>query len=156
MMEEGKNIWNYLGQIFTTYGIIIFIFIIYGTIFGEDARNSSSLFEYGAEGFSKTTLVQLFIQSFIITLSQIIILTDRVIKKMAFPVRILLFFVVVLVEMIFFILKYEWFSTSEVYAWIGFFASFSVCSIFGIVFSVINEKKENQKMAKALEKYQKN
>ena len=43
MMEENKTIFNYIGQTFSTFGVIVALFIILGCIVGDSARDYSAL-----------------------------------------------------------------------------------------------------------------
>ena len=36
-MEDNKTIFNYISQVFATYGMILFIFIIFGIMIGDNA-----------------------------------------------------------------------------------------------------------------------
>ena len=38
MMEENKTVFNYLGEIFTMYGIIIAIFVVLNLALGDIAK----------------------------------------------------------------------------------------------------------------------
>ena len=46
-MEDKKTIFDYLGQLFATYGITVAIFIVFGMVVGEGAREFSTLFALG-------------------------------------------------------------------------------------------------------------
>ena len=94
-MEENKTIFNYLGEIFAMFGIIVLMFVILGYLMDEEMREYSSLFALGKEGLSMSTLLQLFVLSVIISLGKNIFFTDRWIKNMALVVRIICFFAVI-------------------------------------------------------------
>ena len=152
-MEENKSITHYVSQIFATYGITVALFLLLGTMVGESVRASSSLFSLGREGYSLETLGQLFLLSIMITLIQIIFLTDRWIKKMSLLLRNICFFLVVILVIVLFSTVFAWFSIKEVGAWIGFFISFFVCMVISISISRLEEKAENKKMEQALENF---
>ena len=57
MMEENKTIFNYLGEIFAMFGIIVLMFVILGYLMDEEMREYSSLFALGKEGLSMSTLL---------------------------------------------------------------------------------------------------
>ena len=44
MMEQKKTIFHYIGQVFTTYGIIISIFLVFTSLIGESASEFSTLY----------------------------------------------------------------------------------------------------------------
>lgn len=154
-MEENKTIFNYISQVFTTYGIIIAIFIILGCITGEEAAEYSTLFAYGNQGFSIATLTQLFAVSVVISIGQIIFLTDRWIKRLSILIRSTLFIATVILAIVFFVIAFKWFPIGDVKAWFSFLLSFSACSFIGVVVSILREKMENKKMDQALDRYRK-
>ena len=47
MMEEKKTIFNYIGQAFATFGIIVTLFIAFSLIIGESSGEYSTLFVLG-------------------------------------------------------------------------------------------------------------
>lgn len=154
-MEEHKTIFNYISQIFATYGITIVIFIILGCIIGDEAATYSSLYSLGSQGFSLATLIQLFAMSVIITLTQILFLSDRWIKNLSIIVRSSCFFFSVILAIVVFVIVFRWFPIGDIKAWIGFLLSFSVCSCIGVFVGRMREEAENKKMEEALEKYKK-
>ena len=153
MMEENKTIFNYISQIFATYGIIVAIFIVFSLVLGNAAKDYSSLFVLGSAGLSVKTLGQLLLLAVIISLGQIFFLTDRILKKMALLLRNILFFLLVMVVIIVFAVVFRWFPVTDGRAWIGFFTSFGVCTVISVVISRLEEQAENRKMEAALEKY---
>lgn len=154
-MEDNKTIFNYISQVFATYGIIIAIFIILGCIIGEKAEGYSTLYEYGNQGFSIATLIQLFAMSVVISIGQILFLTDKWIKNLSIMIRSALFFIVVILAIVFFVIAFEWFPINDAKAWFGFLLSFAFCSLIGVVISRLREQAENKKMGQALDRYRK-
>lgn len=155
MMEDNKTFFNYISQVFATFGMIVLIFIILGIVVGEQIRMYSSLFEYGKGGLSMSTLVQLFVFAIIISAGQVLFLTDKWIKNMPIIWRNVCFFSVVIIVLTSFCIKFQWFPITDRKAWIGFIVSFLVCSAIGIIISRIKEKAENKKMAQILDKWKK-
>lgn len=153
MMEDKKTIFNYIGQVFATYGMILFIFIIFGIMIGDIARGYSSLFELGNQGFSIATLLQLFILAIIISIAQIAFLTDRWIKNLSIFFRNVLFFGTAIITIAIFAIFFKWFPIYDVKAWIGFGLSFIVCTVVSVTISRLEEQAENKKMEQALNRF---
>lgn len=153
MMEDKKTVFYYISQVFATYGIILFIFIIFGITIGEGARGYSSLFELGNQGFSIATLLQLFILAILISIAQIAFLTDRWIKNMSLFFRNVLFLGTVIIAIVLFAIFFEWFPIYDVKAWIGFVLSFIVCTVVSVTISRLEEQAENKKMEQALNRF---
>ena len=152
-MEEKKTLFYDINSLLATYGLIVILFVILQTFVGEGASVFSSLFAYGANGFTKSTLLQLFALSVIITAARILLLSDRLIRRMSMLLRNALFFVTITLSIILFVICFNWFPVTNTAAWIGFFISFGICSAVGIIFSRLRERSEDQKMNRALEEY---
>lgn len=60
MMENNKTIFTYISQVFATFGIILLLFVLFGLTIGDSAKEYSSLFALGRQGFSIATILQLF------------------------------------------------------------------------------------------------
>ncbi|MGN0385508.1 MAG: hypothetical protein ACI4EX_06465 [Lachnospiraceae bacterium] len=152
-MEENKTIFDYIGQFFATFGIIVTIFIVLGSVIGEKAKNISTLFSLGNKGLRLDTLLQLFVFALILTFAEILFVTDRVIKKMPMAARIICFFVTVTITIVGFVICFAWFPIDDEKSWIGFFVSFTVCTVIGVGISILKEKAENKKMEQALNRF---
>ncbi len=80
-MESKKTIFNYISDVFTMYGVIVFVYILLSLIVGDYVGDFSSLFRLGSAGLSTATLLQLLLLASIIVIAQNIYLADRWIKK---------------------------------------------------------------------------
>lgn len=152
-MEENKTIFDYIGQFFATFGIIVTIFIVLGSAMGEEAKNISNLFSLGSEGLRLDTLLQLFVFALLLTFEEILFVTDRIIKKMPMAARILCFFVTVIITIVGFVICFAWFPIDDEKSWIGFLVSFTVCTVVAVGISLLKEKAENKKMEQALNRF---
>ena len=155
-MEDNTKLFNFINQVFATFGIIVLFFLILGYVVGESVSMYSTLFAFGKEGFSTATLLQLLFMSVIISIGREIFLTDHWIKNLIMLWRNVCFFVVVIIAVVLFVGVFEWFPIDDVKAWISFFLSFSVCTVIGIIISRIKEQAEDKKMAQALDRFRKN
>ena len=154
-MDEKNTIFDYIKQLFTTYGIMVLIFIVINLIIGNEARTVSTLFALGSSGLSSATLFQLLFLAVIITVAQNIFLSDILIKNMALIVRNILFFLTVMVAISMFVILFGWFPIGNVVAWIGFIVCFALCTAISAVIMRLEENAENRKMQEALNKYKK-
>jgi hypothetical protein len=154
-MDDNKNIFDYIKQLFTSFGIVVLLFIVINLIIGDDAGSVSSLFALGAKGLSTATLLQLLILVLIITAAQNIFLSDLVIKNMALVVRNILFFATIMAAITIFAVVFGWFPLNNVAAWIGFIVSFAVCTVISSIIMRLEENAENKKMQDALNRLKK-
>ena len=152
-MEDNKTIFNYIGQVFTTFGIMILIFVALAAVVGEKVEGFGSLFELGEKGLALGTILQLLALSVIITVCQAILFTDKLIKSLSIVARNVAFYVAITVVIAAFVVIFNWFPINDFLAWIGFIISFAICSAIGVFISRMKEKAEDRKMNKALEKY---
>lgn len=134
-MEQNKTIFNYVRQVFAIYGIIVMVFLVFCTLIGEGAREYSSLYALGSKGLTIQTLSQLLILSFIISIFQIIFLTDKWIKS---------------ITMALFATVFSWFPVGNIRAWIGFLICFIFSTAISVGINKLEENAENRKMEQAL------
>ncbi len=154
-MDDNKNIFDYIKQLFTSFGIVVLLFIAINIIIGNEAGSVSSLFALGAKGLSTATLLQLLFLVLIITVAQNIFLSDLVIKNMALVVRNILFFATIMAAITVFAVVFGWFPLNNIAAWIGFIVSFAFCSVISSVIMRLEENAENKKMQDALNRLKK-
>ncbi|MBR6488852.1 MAG: hypothetical protein IKT20_08075 [Clostridiales bacterium] len=154
-MEDRKTIFEYIAQLFATYGIMVVIFIVINLVIGDNARSVSTLFALGSDGLSAAMLLELLLLAFIITAAQNVFLSDILIKDMALIVRNVLFFLTIMIAITVFVIIFGWFPINEVGAWIGFIVSFAVCTAVSAVFMRLEERAENKKMQEALNRLKK-
>lgn len=155
MMEEKRTVFSYIGQMFSTYGVMVVIFIVFCMVLDESTGEYSTLFELAGRGLTINTLLQLLFLALIVTVSQVVFLTDTICKNLSMVLRNVFFFSTILIAVILFACIFAWFPIGDVRAWIGFGISFAVSMAVSIFITRIVEKTENSKMQEALEKYNK-
>ena len=152
-MEDRKTIFTYIGETFATYGIIVFLFVLITEGIGKDAEGYSTFFTFGNRAMSLHTLLQLLGLAVVISVCRNVLFDDRWIRSMSMLARNVLFFLIITVTIVLFVILFGWFPINDMKAWIGFFISFAVSSTVAVVLSRIRERAENDKMNRALEKY---
>jgi K+-sensing histidine kinase KdpD len=155
MMEEKKTVFNYISQAFATFGIIVLIFILFSLAIGESTEGYSNLFSMGKRGMSIPTLCELLLLAIMITLAQVVFLTDKWIVNLSLIIRNVLFFLSVLIVMVIMIVTFKWFPVGDVSAWIGFIISFAISMIVSALVVKLKERADNSKMQEALDNYNK-
>ena len=152
-MEEKKTVFNYISQLFATYGVIVVIFIVFSLVIGNGADKYSALFSYKDAALGIPTLLQLLLLALFITLSQVLFLTDALIKGMSMVLRYILFFVTIMLVMIIMTVVFKWFPVDDPKAWCGFFISIVIRMVISALLTRLAEKSENRKMQEALDKF---
>ena len=152
-MDNKKGILGYLSEVFMIYGIAVLLLNIFCMIFGQDAKELSTIFALGGDGLSIATLLQFLLAIALVVTLRFIFMTDFIIRKMPLTVRIVLLFAGALGIVLLFVFLCGWFPVNEPMAWIMFLISFGIsCSISTIV-SVLAEKQENKKLEEALRRF---
>lgn len=151
-MEKEKTIFDYLGQVLMIFGATMIILHIFSQLFGDGAKEVSTLFALGSEGLSTATALQFLLVSVLVVAYRFFFFTDRIIKNMSVAVRTGLMYVMIIFTIVIFNALFGWFPTDMWEAWLGFFVSFGVCSVVSTLTVLIKDKLENDKMQDALER----
>lgn len=67
-MEERKTIFDYIGQAFMTFGFTMLILLGFTFLFGEGAKEYSTIFSLGKEGIGADTMAQ-FLLAAVVTVA---------------------------------------------------------------------------------------
>lgn len=149
-MENKKNILDYAGQVFMIFGLVVFCLVILCTIFGEDAKEYSTMFRLGNTGLSRYTLLQFLVMSMIIVTFRLLFFTDIVLKKASLAVRTIGMFSSIIVILVMFTFCFDWFPVNQWQPWVMLFVCFGISVTISTGVSVLHERLENQKMDEAL------
>lgn len=151
-MEDRKTLFHYIGDIFTTFGITIFILNLLCLIFGEEAKGYSPLFDFGREGLRCYTMLEFLLASAFTVFLRFLFFTDTIIKNMTIMMRTVCMVASELGVIAVFIFVCGWFPVDEWLPWGMFFLSFAVCFVVSAACAAFNERMENRKMQEALER----
>lgn len=154
-MEERKTVVDYLAQAFCSFGISVTILCVLCMLFGEDAKEISTMFRLGEEGLSVPTLLQFLLVSLLIGAIRTLFFTDLVIKNLPLWLRTVGMMAAILALTAVFVFIYGWFPVDMWQPWILFFICFAVCAAAGTLMVGWKEKQENRRMEEALEKLKK-
>lgn len=151
-MEDRKTIFDYIGQIFTIFGLTILILNIFCILFGESAGKAagSSMFSLGKEGISVATMLQFFTVAIWVTLARFLFFTDIVIKNMRIVYRTFGMVTAILGIIAAYVVLFNWFPVDEWLPWVMFFICFLICFGISLMITSLKERMENRKMEEAL------
>ena len=150
-MIKKSTIFDYLTQIMIIWGISVLSLCLFCSLFGEVAKQYSSMFQLGKTGVAVVTLMQYLLSSVIITSLRWLIFTDILIKRVSIVIRTVVMFVCVILLTGIFAAIFQCFPIDDINSWIMFFVCFFVRSCISVVVSAIKEKSDNKKMQEALE-----
>lgn len=150
-MKKKNTIFDFWSQVFFMYGITIAILIALCRLFGENAREISSMFSLGRAGISLTTMIEFLAVSILITGARFFCFNDAILKKASITVRTILMLFTIIVIMAVFICVFGWFPVNMWEPWMMFLICFGICFLVSAVITYLKEKTENRNMEKALE-----
>ncbi|MCM1120908.1 MAG: hypothetical protein NC543_16300 [bacterium] len=153
-MEEKKHLLHYLEQVFVIFGVSILIVEVICRIFGEEARQYSTMFELGNAGVPFHTVLEYLLASVCITVLRFVFFTDVLIRRWSLAARIvgMLSAVTALSGGLSYV--FGWFPVSDPKCWAAFFISFGICFVLGTALSAWGERMENRQLEDALQRMQ--
>ncbi len=152
-MEKKKTIFDYMSQVLIIYGITILILNVFCMIFGEDAKEMSTMFALGKQGLPININLQFFLIAILVVVCRFVLFTDFIIKNMSLIMRTVLMYVSMIGIVVIFNFIFGWFPSDVWLGWVCFIICFAVCAGVSTTISYIKDKQENDKMQRALEKW---
>ncbi len=152
-MNKKNTILDFFSHVLIIFGITVTCLIVFVTLFGEDAKGVSTIFQLGNKGIAIATLLQYLLLAVIITALRVLFFTDTFIKNASIAVRTIAMFVSIVFSIAVFAAVFGWFPVHMWQAWIAFLVCFALCAAISIVISTIKEKSDNEKLQTALENF---
>ena len=149
-MDEKKTIFNYLAQVMIVFGFAMLVMNIFCLVFGNSAKDFSSMFELGSQGIPAKIAFQFLLVSALIIGLRSIFFTDMLIKKMPIWLRTICMLVSVVIIIAAFIIAFHWFPVNMWQPWAMFFICFGISFLGSYFIMAIKEKEENRQMEEAL------
>ena len=151
-MNNKPTIFEYFSQVFMIYGITVLILNIFCLMFGEAARDYSTIFSLGCSGLSVKTMLQFLFAIAITIVFKFTFMTDLLIKKMSITTRVVTLFIAAFLNIVAFVILCDWFPVGDPLAWTMFIVSFTVSCTISTAISICKEKYENRQLSEALQK----
>lgn len=151
-MEEKKTIFDYLTQVMIIFGFSMLTMNIFCLLFGDTAKDFSTMFALGNRGIPANIVFQFLGISVLIAGIRFVFFTDIVIKKMPVWVRYICMLTSVVLVIAVFIILFSWFPVDMWQPWAMFFLCFGLSFIGSCFVMLIKEKTENRKMKEALQR----
>ncbi len=151
-MEERKTVIDYIEQVMKIFGFSIIMLNIFCILFGESAKEFSTIFALGKEGLRVVTMLQFLTLAVWITFCRFLFFTDIIIKNMRTVWRTICMIGAILVVMMIYIMVFQWFPKDEWLPWVMFLINFLVCFAMSLAVMTFKEYSENKRMEEALGK----
>lgn len=153
-MDQKKTIFHYLAQVLIVFGFAMLVLNIFCLVFGNSAKDFSSMFALGNQGVPAGIAFQFLLVSALTIGLRLIFFTDVLIKKMPVWLRTVCMLASVLVVVAAFIVVFRWFPVNMWQPWALFFVCFGVSFLGSWLIMAIKEKTENRRMEQALRRLQ--
>ena len=148
-----KTFQKIINETFVTFGILTALFAILTFFIGEEATRASTLFTCGNLTIPVKSIFQFFILSFLIALLKNFMYSNYMIKKLPRILRQIILFVLCFILLVIMILVCGWFSTDSKLSWLLTALAFVLSFSCTIIITTLLEKKDDDKMNSALEKF---
>ena len=142
-----------INETLITFGILTAIFAILTFFIGDQAASVSTLFTCGNLAIPVKSIFQFFILSFLIALLKNFMYSNYMIKKLPRILRQIILFVLCFILLVIMILICGWFSASAKLPWLLTAIAFILSFSSSIIITTIVEKKDDENMNSALEKF---
>ena len=152
-MDKKPTVFDYLSQVFMIFGITVVLLCMFCQIFGNYAKEISTIFSLGSLGLSVKTMFQFLSAIAVTVLLRFLFMTDIIIKKMPLAARIIALFSSAFLNIVVFIILFHWFPVNNPITWVMFLISFAVSCSVSTWISILYEKTQNRRLTEALEKY---
>ena len=149
-MDEKKTIFDYLAQVMIIFGFAMLILNIFCLVFGNAAKDISTLFELGDQGIPVGITLQFLCISALITVVRFVFFTDVIIQKMPIWLRTVCMLIFVVIIIAAFIIIFNWFPVNMWQPWAMFFVCFGLSFLGSCLVMIVKEKVENKHMEEAL------
>lgn len=151
-MEKKKNIFDYAAQALMIFGLMVVFLSICSCLAGDEGKAHSSLFSLGTDGMSMASLAQMLGLSILVTLIRAIFFSDRLFKRLSVSARTVGMIASCVAVIVLFVVLFGWFPADNALAWVFFALSFGICFTVSLWLTLSRQKRENEAMAKALER----
>jgi hypothetical protein len=155
MEHKNNDILSFLTQALVLFAIDILILILFSALFGEGARNASTIYQFGSKGLASSTLLQFFLSAATISLLQRTFFSEKIFKQLRVILRTTYMLICILLTHIAYILLFQWFYYDDYHAWISFITCFVGGFVLGLLFMLIKTKLENRQYDELLNNYKK-
>lgn len=154
-MKENKTIFDHIANILATFGFSMIMMILFCGLFGEDARDISTMFRLGSEGLALETMLQYLAVVSLIEVLRTLFFSEKNFKNWSVSLRTAGMLISVIGLIAIFITACDWFPVDMLLAWVMFFVCFGISFALGLGVSSYKEKLENKKMEEGLARLKK-
>jgi hypothetical protein len=153
MKNKNPVKYNFFAQIMILFAADVLILSVISRLFGDGAKEISTLYRLGSKGLSFETLLQFLANSIIIISLKSIFFSEKIFKSMMSLWRIVLMLASIFLVSVLFVIAFGWFPIDNVYAWTGFLLCFGGGFSVGMLAMILKTNYVNKKYEKLLLTY---
>jgi len=151
-MDIGRNIFNnFIGNVMSNFGIVVFVTSTVAFLVGEEAREEVGMMSLAGIGMAYVSILQLFLYTLLVT--TIAYIFSFMVKKMLIIWRFAIQLCLIIIFTILFAVLFRWFPINDSIAWISFLVSFTVCMTISMLLVLLKLKLDNKKYQRQLYEY---
>ncbi len=148
-MEHKQNsFFQFISWTFILFAADILMMMIIAALFGEEAKNMSTMFQFGSKGLASTTMLQFLLSACVSVLLKDFFFNENILKNMMALWRTIFMLLSILFIHIVFILLFGWFHYDNMLAWVSFFicfgGSFLICTFVMILKTKLESKRYDE------------
>ena len=125
-MLKKRTIFDFFANVLIIYSISIISILTFCFIFGENAKDVSTIFQLGNKGLSINTMFEFFILSIFISATKWLFFTDIIIKNLSLTIRTVFMFGTVIIFVGIFAAIFNWFTVTMTLTCIMFIVCFVI------------------------------
>lgn len=153
-MEYKQNsFFQFISWTFILFAADILMMIIIAALFGEQAKNMSTMFQFGSKGLASTTMLQFLLSACVSVLLKDFFFSEHIIKNMMALWRTIFMLLSILFFHIILILLFGWFHYDNMIAWASFFICFGGCFLLCSLVMILKTKLESNRYDELLNIY---
>lgn len=151
-MEEKRTVFDYLAQVLTVFGFAMLTLNVFCLVFGNSAKEFSTMFALGDRGIPAQIVFQFLGVSVLLVGVRFLFFTDIVIKKMPIWLRTVCMLTVIVIIIAAFVIAFDWFPANMWQPWAMFLVCFILSFLGSYFVMMVREKVENDRMDEALQR----
>ena len=153
-MQDKKMFgFEFMGKFLVIFAIAVIFVSVMGMFAGDPSMEHSSMYALGSRGIAFSTISQLGLLAFIVSILSSIFFSEKLFGNMMVIWRAALMVISIIAVIVIFIIVFGWFPMDYLPGWIGFFISFGICFTGSTVISVVKTKADGKKYDELLEHY---
>lgn len=153
MEHKHSTFFRFISWTLILFAMDLLMMMLLAALFGEGAKEVSTMFQFGSKGLASTTMLQFLLSACVTTLIKDFFYSERIFKHMLSLWRSIFMLLTILIFHIAFILLFGWFHYDNKLAWASFFICFGGGFVIGSTVMILKTKLESKRYDELLHFY---